>query len=127
MITPQALVPNSSPGTILCCLCGVATPTTAARMCANCLRQHVDIAESVNKFLTMPCCRGCHRYMLPPATWVAADWESRELLAICLKKCKLPKGVTLVDASFIYTEPHSKRLKLKLTVDKEVYVNTILQ
>jgi len=33
----------------------------------------------------------------------------------------------LVDANFIWTEPHSKRIKVKLTVQKEVFNHTILQ
>jgi NMD protein affecting ribosome stability and mRNA decay len=28
--------------------------------------------------------------------------------------------VRLIDAGFIWTEPHSKRIKLKLTIQKEV-------
>lgn len=32
-----------------------------------------------------------------------------------------------MDASFIWTEPHSRRLKVKLTVQKEVFAATILQ
>ncbi|NWQ81419.1 NMD3 protein, partial [Columbina picui] len=35
--------------------------------------------------------------------------------------------VRLIDAGFIWTEPHSKRLKLKLTVQKEVINGTVLQ
>jgi nonsense-mediated mRNA decay protein 3 len=35
--------------------------------------------------------------------------------------------VRLIDASFIWTEPHSKRLKMKLTIQKEVFAATILQ
>lgn len=35
--------------------------------------------------------------------------------------------VRLIDASFIWTEPHSRRLKLKMTVQKEVFASTILQ
>jgi len=31
-------------------------------------------------------CRGCGRYQKPP--WVSAELESRELLALCLKKIK---------------------------------------
>eukprot|EP00967_Tisochrysis_lutea_P064764 scaffold84013_cov28-Tisochrysis_lutea.AAC.2 len=53
--------------------------------------------------------------------------ESKELLALLLKK---PRGLTqvrLVDASYIWTEPHSKRIKLKLTVQKEVVAGAILQ
>jgi nonsense-mediated mRNA decay protein 3 len=35
--------------------------------------------------------------------------------------------VKLVDAGFIWTEPHSKRLKVKLTIQSEVFNGTILQ
>jgi len=35
--------------------------------------------------------------------------------------------VRLVDASFIWTEPHSKRTKVKLTIQKEVFIGAILQ
>lgn len=37
------------------------------------------------------------------------------------------KKVKLVDASWIWTEPHSRRLKLKLTVQKEVGNGAVLQ
>lgn len=33
----------------------------------------------------------------------------------------------LVDAGFVWTEPHSRRVKVKLTVQKEVFTSTILQ
>jgi nonsense-mediated mRNA decay protein 3 len=35
--------------------------------------------------------------------------------------------VRLVDASFVWTEPHSRRLKVKLEIQKEVFTATILQ
>lgn len=60
------------------------------------------------------------------------ELESRELLSLCLKRLKgLNKvdtcrrahlQVRLVDAGFIWTEPHSKRLKVKLTIQQEVAV-----
>ena len=56
--------------------------------------------------------------MRPP--WVLCDLESRELLSICLRKIKGLKQVKLVDCGFIWTEPHSKRIKVKCTVTKEV-------
>jgi nonsense-mediated mRNA decay protein 3 len=46
--------------------------------------------------------------------------ESQELLAICLKKLKGLNRVRLTDAHFIWTEPHSKRLRISLTIQKEV-------
>ncbi|KAI8886049.1 NMD3-domain-containing protein [Backusella circina FSU 941] len=59
--------------------------------------------------------------------WVVAQLESRELLAICLKKLKGLNKVKLVDAGFIWTEPHSRRVKVKLTIQKEAFSNTVLQ
>lgn len=64
--------------------------------------------------------------MQPPSGWVAAAPESRELLALCLRKLKLSK-VRIVDASFIWTEPHSRRVKIKLTVQDEVQSGILLQ
>jgi nonsense-mediated mRNA decay protein 3 len=52
---------------------------------------------------------------------VSCSLESRELLAICLKRLKGLSKVHLVDAGFVWTEPHSKRIKVKLTIQKEVY------
>ena len=39
---------------------------------------------------------------------------------MCLKRLKGLNKVHLVDAGFVWTEPHSKRIKVKLTVQKEV-------
>ena len=33
----------------------------------------------------------------------------------------------LVDASFIWTEPHSRRIRIKITVQGEAMANTIIQ
>uniref|UniRef100_A0A671NV83 60S ribosomal export protein NMD3 n=1 Tax=Sinocyclocheilus anshuiensis TaxID=1608454 RepID=A0A671NV83_9TELE len=49
-----------------------------------------------------------------------------ELLALCLKKLKA-SVVRLIDAGFLWTEPHSKRIKMKLTIQKEVMNGAILQ
>jgi len=54
--------------------------------------------------------------------------ESRELLSICLKKLKSALArVRLVDASFIWTEPHSKRIKVKVSVQKQVTGGAFLE
>ncbi len=53
--------------------------------------------------------------------------ESQELLAICLKKLKGLNKVRLTEAHFIWTEPHSKRLRVSLTIQKEVLTSTILE
>ena len=72
-------------------------------------------------------CNQCARYLQPPRHWIRADLESKELLTFCIKRVKGLGKVKLVDAGFIWTEPHSKRLKIKLTIQKEVLNGAILQ
>lgn len=45
----------------------------------------------------------------------------------CLLHVPLPLQVKLVDAGFMWTEPHSRRIKVKLTVQAEVMNGAILQ
>jgi nonsense-mediated mRNA decay protein 3 len=87
----------------------------------------VDITEGIQKQATLYFCKGCERYLQPPASWVSCALESRELLAVCLKRLKGLSKVHLVDAGFVWTEPHSKRVKVKLTIQKEVVGGAILQ
>ncbi|KAG2362301.1 NMD3 family-domain-containing protein [Suillus spraguei] len=72
-------------------------------------------------------CRNCERFLSPPQTWTLARPESQELLAICLKRLKGLNKVRLTEAHFIWTEPHSKRLRVSLTIQKEVLTSTILE
>ncbi|XP_042314467.1 60S ribosomal export protein NMD3 [Sceloporus undulatus] len=117
-----------SQGHILCCQCGIAIPPNPANMCVACLRTQVDITEGIPKQVTVHFCKQCERYLQPPGTWVQCALESRELLTLCLKKIKASLSkVRLIDAGFVWTEPHSKRLKVKLTVQKEVMNGAILQ
>lgn len=63
---------------------------------------------------------------------MACELESRELMALCLKNVSGIKGgsngkVRVIDAGWVWTEPHSMRLKIKLTIQKEVQTGTILQ
>lgn len=53
--------------------------------------------------------------------------ESKELMTMCLRKVTGLSRVKLVDAVWIWTEPHSMRLKIKLTVQKEVVNGAVLQ
>ncbi|KAG8723343.1 hypothetical protein FRC09_003728 [Ceratobasidium sp. 395] len=112
---------------VLCADCGTPIEPNSANLCIACLRNSVDITEGIPKQSTVNFCRNCDRFLSPPATWTIAQPESRELLAICLKKLKGLNKVRLIDAGFIWTEPHSKRIKVKLTIQKEVFTSTILQ
>ncbi|XP_033119086.1 60S ribosomal export protein NMD3-like [Anneissia japonica] len=114
-------------GTILCCLCETPIAPNPANMCVACMRTQVDITEGIPKQATIYFCKSCERYLQPPSHWVSCTLESRELLALCLKKLKGLQKVTLIDASFVWTEPHSKRIKVKLTIQKEVLGGAVLQ
>ena len=99
---------------IRCCICGVMTEPNAANTCINCLKSQIDITEGISRSNILQHCRECNRYLRPP--WVTCELESAELLSLCLKNIKGLKLVKLLDATFIWTEPHSRRIKVKLTV-----------
>uniref|UniRef100_UPI00358E301C 60S ribosomal export protein NMD3 isoform X1 n=1 Tax=Myxine glutinosa TaxID=7769 RepID=UPI00358E301C len=112
----------------LCCECGTVIPPNSANTCPPCLRIRTDATQGIPRQAQLGFCRLCERYLAPPSRWVSCALESRELLTLCLKKLKsaLTK-VHLVDAGFIWTEPHSRRIKLKLTIQKEVQPGCVLQ
>ena len=121
-------VVRAVPNSVLCCECGVVvSPPNKAFMCATCLQTRFDITEAVVKSGIVNFCKGCGRYQNESARWVTVRAESRELLALLLKKTKGLKTVKIVDAGFVWTEPHSRRLKTKLKVQKEVLTGVTLQ
>ena len=87
----------------------------------------VDISEGIQREATLHICRDCERWLQPPAHWITAAPESRELLALCLRKLRGLAKVRIIDASFIWTEPHSRRVKVKITIQQEAFQGTILQ
>ncbi|KAK4801090.1 hypothetical protein SAY86_021577 [Trapa natans] len=114
-------------GSVLCCKCGVRMAPNAANMCVRCLRSEVDITEGLQKHVIILHCPECNCYLQPPRTWIKAELESKELLTFCIKRLKNLNKVRLVHAEFIWTEPHSKRIKVKLSVQKEVLHGAILE
>lgn len=103
--------------TIKCCECGVSIQSNSHNMCLSCLREHIDITAGICKQVELQFCKGCDRFLQPPGEWINAKWESRELLGLCLKKIKGLKNLELIDACFVWTERHSKRIKVKLVVE----------
>ena len=119
---------------VLCCVCGVLITPNAVNTCANCLASSSDITRGISTEATLHQCRGCQRWHKEAGKWIACDLESRELMSLCLSHVSGLKGsksrpqkVRLVDAGWIWTEPHSMRLKVRLTVQREVQSGTILQ
>ncbi|TID28829.1 hypothetical protein CANINC_002260 [Pichia inconspicua] len=114
--------------TVLCCNCGVPMDgSTGLVMCYDCIKLNVDITDGIPRESNLSFCRNCERFLQPPTNWIKAELESRELLALCLRRLKGLNKVRLIDASFIWTEPHSRRVKVKLTVQGEAFSNAIIQ
>lgn len=115
--------------TILCYNCGAPIDGTqaAGALCSDCLKTTVDITHGIERDGVLLMCRDCDRWLSPPAQWVVATPESRELLALCLRKLRGLNKSRIIDASFIWTEPHSRRIKLKITVQQEAFQGTVLQ
>ena len=141
-------IPAPAVHRVLCADCGTPITPNSANLCIGCLRNTVDITEGIPKQGTysrippsllarfptvlspsasVSFCRNCERFLSPPSSWTIARPESQELLAICLKKLKGLNKVRLTEAHFIWTEPHSKRLRVSLTIQKEVLTATILE
>jgi len=120
------IIPSHTVATVGCAVCGVLITPRQGNMCLACLRQNVDLTEGITLQGVLHWCRGCERW-LSGERYVYADWESRELLAIALKNIRGLNKVKLVDAGFIWTEPHSRRVKVQLTVQKEVFNGAILE
>lgn len=114
--------------TMLCCECGTPIDgSTGLVMCYDCIKMKVDITQGIPRESNISFCRDCERFLQPPGQWIRARLESRELLAVCLKRLKGLNKVRLIDASFIWTEPHSRRIKVKITVQGEAMLNTMIQ
>jgi nonsense-mediated mRNA decay protein 3 len=104
--------------TTLCCQCGVPIVWNPQNLCTPCIALLVDIAEDIPKDGMVTWCRTCGRFLNPPNHWMPAALESKELLGLCLKRIRGLNKVRLIDARWIWTEPHSNRLKIELTIQK---------
>ncbi|KAI1801131.1 NMD3-domain-containing protein [Daldinia bambusicola] len=121
---------NNAPvtATIFCCDCGAPIDGTTAidAKCYDCFKLTKDISQGIQREATLHFCRDCDRWLQPPSSWVTAQPESRELLALCLKKLSLNR-TRIIDASFIWTEPHSRRVRVKLVVQAAVADDRVMQ
>lgn len=129
---PQTANPTSL--SVLCCMCGIPIAPNASNTCSSCLASKADVTKGISTETTLHQCRGCQRWHLDGGKWIGCDLESRELMSLCLKNVsglnKTNIGgdkIMLVDAGWIWTEPHSMRLKVRLTVQKEVQQGTIVE
>ena len=121
----------SSMNQIPCCLCGTMILPNAANQCNVCLAQEIDLKSILQRGqggshdVIIHQCRQCRRFERTEKNYVDAELESPELLGICLKSIPAlasnasPK-LHLTDAIWVWTEPNSMRLKVRVTVRTEV-------
>lgn len=114
---------------ILCCNCGAPIDGTSATgaLCQDCIKLTVDVSSGIPREGVLHTCKDCERWLQPPDSWLSAAPESKELLALCLRKLRGLNKVRVIDAGFIWTEPHSRRIKVKVTVQQEAFAGTIVQ
>jgi nonsense-mediated mRNA decay protein 3 len=105
---------------IICCVCSATIEANTKGMCETCARSEVNIIDGITKTGLLHYCKGCDRYLRPPWVRCGNTLESPEMMQLILGKIKGLNKVKLVDSSFVWTEPHSKIIKLKLTVQKEM-------
>ena len=103
---------------IVCCICGITIDANSEGICEACAKKNIDITTGITKTGVLTYCRTCERYKRPP--WMKCEKESQDMMNLCLSKIKGLNKVQLIDSSFVWTEPHSKEIKLKLTVQKEI-------
>ncbi|CAK7246179.1 MAG: ribosome-binding protein [Sporothrix thermara] len=108
--------------TILCYNCGtpIDGTTAAGAICHECIKLTVDITKNIPREANIQFCRDCNRWMVPPNQWVSAEPESREMLAMCLKRLRGINKVRVIDARFIWTEPNSRRVRVQITVQDSI-------
>jgi len=111
---------------IVCCLCSAVIDANPRGTCEACLRKSLNIKTCIPTEFELQYCKECQRFLRPP--YVKIERESSDMMKLCLSRIKsYDKKVKIIDSNFIYTEPHSKMIKIKVTIQKEIEKNIISQ
>ncbi len=98
--------------TILCPLCGLKFIPEASNICPACTLSSLDNQNLLSAGEQLNLCTYCQRYERPP--WINCERQSAQLLAILMKKIKGLGKMQIKDAKFVWTQPHSKRIRIKI-------------
>lgn len=101
---------------ILCYKCGIEIEPSQRNMCPRCLNNDTNLTKNIRTSMVVETCRGCERYFDPPKGWKTLIWGSQDLLIYLLSRNKSIKGLNIVDSNFVYTEEHSKRMKVSIGI-----------
>ena len=105
---------------ILCCLCGTSITPNEVAMCIECIQTQVDITEDFKKVDEIIQCKKCDRWQVTRDHWQHHELESSSFLAVCLKRIHGIDKVKVLHAKWVWTEPHSKRIKLSALIERAV-------
>lgn len=104
---------------ILCCKCGIEIEPNEKNICFRCLNNETNLIRGIKESMIIETCRGCERYLVPPSGWKSFSWGSQELLIFLLGRNKSIKGLQIIDSNFVYTEEHSQRMQIEITILKD--------
>lgn len=128
-VNGQSILDRSSMMTyskIVCCLCSAVIDANPTGICDACAKKNIDITTGFPKEFVLIFCKQCKRYNRPP--WIHIERESQEMMSFCLSKLKsFSHKFKIIDSSFIFTEPHSRIIKIKITIQKELDKNLVTQ
>ena len=111
---------------IVCCLCSAVIDANPRGTCEACFRKSLNIKTCIPTEFEIQFCKECQRFLRPP--YVKIERESADMMNLCLSRIKsYDKKVKIIDSNFIYTEPHSKVIKIKVTIQKEIDKNLLSQ
>lgn len=96
-------------------------------MCSTCLSSQIDFISSLQSQKPLVFCGDCGRSQ-HGQRWLILEPESAELLALLLNRIQgIPSSCKLVEGEFIWTEPHSLRVRVRVVIEGEVLSGTILR
>jgi nonsense-mediated mRNA decay protein 3 len=97
-----------------------------SNVCLNCLNEQINFNDKFNNQIIIKQCRNCERWLVNNK-WYQAIWESSQLLTICLNKIKILKKNKIINAQFIWIEPHSRQFKISCIIQKEIFFKTQIE
>jgi len=96
-------------------------------MCVSCLRQEShssgDIIDDIPPLTEIIQCKKCNRWHNRLNQWIGHELESSGLMNFCLKRIHVlstNKDIKVLDCVWVWTEPHSRRLKCAIDVERGV-------
>ena len=109
--------------------CGGPRSLTSPLSLVSTLRYKITAPLDYGGDLEVLMCKRCGRFRTKHSgkgskeTWAECELESAELMALCLRtaETRISKaGLELDDAGWVWTEPHSRRLKVRCVVKKHM-------